>query len=416
MEGEGNQTIVSSKEAENMRERIAQRIRELQGKLVERRRDFHQHPEMGFQEFRTAGIVAEWLTELGLEVRTGVAQTGVVATLRGARPGKTVALRADMDCLPIQDAKSCEYKSTVPGFMHACGHDAHTTILLGAATVLSELRDELEGDVVFLFQPAEEGPGGAEPMIAEGALDGVDFILGNHMNPTLPAGYLAVTEGPAMAAPDEFHLKILGTGGHGAYPHMTVDAVQIAGQVITALQAVVSRTVDPLQSAVLSIGAIHGGYNFNVIADVVEMTGTVRTFDPFLREEMPKRIEAIIAGITAGFGASYELDYQFRYPPVINEKKATELVKRVGRDVLGVGKVIDAPPSMGGEDFAYFLQKVPGCFYWIGCKHPAPVHKGYNIHHPGFDIDEEALFYGVQMFVEGTLAYLNENKDSRVTV
>ncbi|MBL0389333.1 amidohydrolase [Tumebacillus sp. ITR2] len=393
-----------------LRDQIASRIRDLHPQLVERRRDFHQHPELGFQEFRTSKIVADWLTELGLEVRTGVAKTGVVARLRGGKPGKTIALRADMDALPIQDVKTCDYKSTVPGTMHACGHDAHTTMVLGAATVLSELRDQLEGDVVFLFQPAEEGPGGAEPMIAEGALDGVDFILGQHMAPVYPAGYMAVAEREAMAAADEFTLRILGTGGHGAYPHMTVDALQISAQVITALQAVVSRQVDPLQSAVLTIGTINGGYRYNVIADVIEMTGTVRTFDGLLREEIPKRMEQIIDGITKAYGASYELDYQFHYPAVLNHKSAVDLMRSVATDVLGRERVLEAPPSMGGEDFAYFLQKVPGCFYWLGCKHPDPVHVGYNIHHPGFDIEEESLFYGVQLMVEGTLAYLKHNK------
>jgi len=392
-----------------MRERVAQRIRELHPRLVERRRDFHQHPELGFQEFRTSGIVAQWLTELGLDVRTGVAQTGVVATLRGAKPGRTVALRADIDALPIQDIKSCEYKSKVEGRMHACGHDAHTTMVLGAATVLSELREELAGNIVFLFQPAEEGPGGAEPMIAEGALDGVDFILGQHMMPSYPAGTMGVTYGAAMAAPDEFRLRIIGKGGHGAYPHLTVDAVQVTAQVITALQALVSRSVDPLQPAVLSIGTIQGGYGFNVIADVVEMTGTVRTFDAVLRDELPKRMEALIKGITEGYGAAYELDYQFRYPPLINHKEAVDLMKRVGSEVLGPEKVLDAPPSMGGEDFAYYLQKVPGCFYWLGSEKQDPEHADANLHHPGFDIDEEALFYGVQLMVEGALAYLREN-------
>lgn len=389
-----------------MRERIAQRVRELHPRLVEQRRDFHRHPELAFQEFRTSQIVAEWLTELGLEVRTGVAQTGVVAKLHGARPGRTVALRADMDALPIQDVKSCEYASAWEGVMHACGHDAHTAMVLGAATVLSELRNELEGNVVFLFQPAEEGPGGAAPMMREGALEGVDFILGQHMAPVLPAGYLGLTEGPAMAAVDEFALTIRGVGGHGAYPHLAVDAVQISAQVISALQAVVSRSVDPLQAAVLTIGTIHGGYNNNVIADAVELTGTVRTFDPFLREEMPKRMEAILNGITSGYGASYEFAYDFGYPALANPRSGVDLMRQVGRDVLGREKVIDVPPSMGGEDFAYYLQQIPGCFYWLGCRHPQPLHEGYNLHHPAFDIDEEALYHGTRLLVEGALAFL----------
>jgi amidohydrolase len=393
-----------------MRERIVNRIREIYPKLVERRRDFHKHPELGFEEVRTSKIVAEWLTELGLDVQTGIAVTGVVARLRGAHPGKTVALRADMDALPIQDVKTCEYASSVAGKMHACGHDAHTTMLLGAATVLSELREEIEGDILFLFQPAEEGHGGGARMIEAGVLEGVDFLLGQHMAPIIPAGVIGVGAGPSMAGADEFKLKIKGRGGHGAYPHMTVDAIQIAGQVITALQAIISRTVDAAETAVLSIGTIHGGYNSNVIADTVEMTGTVRTFNKLLREEIPRKIEAIVGGITSGYGATFEMDYKNICPPLINDKAAAELVKRVAIDLYGPQRVLEAPPQMVGEDFAYMLEQVPGCFFFTGCKHPNPVQEGYNVHHPGFDLDENALFFGVQMLVEGALAYLAEHK------
>ena len=386
-----------------MREQIAGLVRAIHPELVERRRDFHRHPELGFEEFRTAGIVAEWVRALGLEVTTGVAKTGVVARLRGARPGKTVAMRADMDGLPIQDVKTCGYASTVPGKMHACGHDAHTTMLLGAAKVLARLREEIAGEIVFIFQPAEEGPGGAAPMIEEGVLEGVDFILAQHVVPWLPAGYIGVADGPCNAAADEFTLKILGKGGHGAYPHLAVDAIQIAAQVISGLQAVVSRQVDALQTAVLSIGTIHGGSRLNVIADEVTMTGTVRTFDRLLREEIPQRMEDIVRGITSAFGAGYEFIYTDLYPALHNHRGAVELIKRVGNEVLGCGRVLDAPPTMGAEDFAYYLQKVPGCMYWLGCKA-----EGYNLHHPAFDIDEEALFYGTQLLVEGALAFLRE--------
>ncbi|MGB8955018.1 MAG: amidohydrolase [Tumebacillaceae bacterium] len=386
-----------------MRAQIAGMVRAIHPELVERRRDFHRHPELGFEEVRTAGIVAEWLRGLGLEVTTGVAKTGVVARLRGARPGKTVAMRADLDGLPIQDTKTCDYASTVPGKMHACGHDAHTAMLLGAAKVLSQLREEVAGEILFLFQPAEEGPGGAAPMMAEGVLEGVDFILAQHVVPWLPAGYIAVADGPCSAAADEFTLKILGKGGHGAYPHMAVDAIQIAAHVIGGLQAIVSRQIDAQQTAVLSIGTIHGGSRLNVIADEVTMTGTVRTFDRLLREEIPRRMEDIVRGITSAFGAGYEFTYTDLYPALHNHHAAVELIKRVGREVLGSGRVLDAPPSMGAEDFAYYLQKVPGCMYWLGCKA-----EGHNLHHPAFDIDEEALFYGTQLLVEGALAFLLE--------
>ncbi len=393
-----------------MRDRIVARLSELQPTLVERRRDFHRHPELALHEHRTSEIVADWLTRLGLEVQTKVFGTGVVGRIRGKSKGKhrTIALRADMDALPIQDAKvgHRDYASTVPGVMHACGHDAHVTMLLGAATVLTELRDDLAGDVVLLFQPAEEGVGGAEPMIKAGVLEGVDFILGQHMTPLQPAGEVGVSHGPAMAAADKFLLKIRGKGGHGAYPHLTVDAVQISAQVITALQAIVARTVDPLQSAVVSVGTIHGGYNFNVIADVVEMKGTVRSFDATLRRELHARLEKIVRGVTEAYGASYELDYEYHYPPTINHASGVAHVLAVADQALGQGKAQIVAPSMGAEDFSYFLEKIPGCFYWIGGRAKDPIDPGYGLHHPAFDIDETALSVGAQMFVEGSMSYL----------
>ena len=393
-----------------MRERIVARLRDLQPSMIERRRDLHRHPELAFQEHRTSGIVAEELRKLGVEVRTGVAKTGVVGRIRGRGQGarRTIALRADMDALPIADAKAghVDYASTVPGKMHACGHDAHVTMLLGAAAVLQELRDELPGDVVLVFQPAEEGVGGAEPMIREGVLDGVDFILGQHMLPLYPAGEIVVTPGAAMAAADKFVLRIRGTGGHGAYPHLAVDTIPVAAQVISALQSVVARNVDPLQSAVLTIGTIRGGYNFNVIADVVELAGTVRTFDPALREAIPARIEAIAAGVCAAFGATHELEYKFHYPPVINPERGVALLRQVASDALGAEHVRLVAPSMGGEDFSYYLQKVPGCFYFVGCRSEHPLDERYNLHHPAFDLDERALSVGAQVFVEGAMRYL----------
>lgn len=394
-----------------MRERIAARVRELQPSMIERRRDLHRHPELAFEERRTSGIVAEELKKLGIETRAGVARTGVVGRIRGKGKGKTIALRADMDALPIQDAKvgRVDYASETPNKMHACGHDAHVTMLLGAATVLSEMRDDLAGDVVLLFQPAEEGVGGAEPMIAEGALDGVDFILGQHMMPLHPSGDITVTTGATMAAADAFVLRIFGRGGHGAYPHVSVDAVQIAAQVVTALQAVVARTVDPLQSAVLSIGTIHGGYNFNVIADVVEMKGTVRTFDPSLREAIPKRIETIARGIAEAFGGRAELEYKFHYPPVVNPEEGVAFLRAMASDVLGQEHVRLVAPSMGGEDFSYFLQKIPGCFYFVGCRAERPLDDRYNLHHPAFDLDERGLMVGARLYAEGAMRWLEQN-------
>jgi amidohydrolase len=393
-----------------MIERVRARVRELHPRLVEQRRDFHRHPELGFQEVRTARVVADWLKGLGLQVETGVAKTGVVARLCGGRPGKRLALRADLDALPIQDVKPCEYQSTVPGVMHACGHDAHTAMLLGAATVLSELREEIPGEVVFLFQPAEEGPGGACPMIEAGVLEGVDLLLAQHVVPSLPAGYASVMPGAVMASTDDFTLKIIGKGGHGGYPHTTVDPIPIAAQVITALQAVVARQVDPNQPAVLTIASIHGGQGFNVIAPAVEMTGTVRTFDQSVREEILHKMEAILQGITSGYGATYELVFWNHYPPLINNGYAVDLMRRVMAEAIGREKMIETPPTMGGDDLAHFLRHVPGCYFWLGCRHPNPVVPGYTLHHPGFDLDEESLYTGTLLLTMGALTYLRENE------
>jgi amidohydrolase len=304
----------------------------------------------------------------------------------------------------VQDVKTCDYASQVPDKMHACGHDAHVTMALGAATILASMRDSLEGEVVFLFQPAEEGPGGALPMIEEGALQGVDFIVGQHMGPLHPTGDIAVSDGPAMAAADFFELTIVGRGGHGAYPHLSIDAIPIAAQVVTALQTIVSRGIDPLKSAVVSIGTIEGGYRSNVVADKVKMTGTTRSFDPGVRLAIRDRVEAIVAGVVGAHGGSYELHYRLGYPPLLNHKGALTVLRRVAADLLGAEHVHTVPPSMGGEDFAYFLQKIPGCFYWLGCRGGAPRP---NIHHPAFDLDEEALVTGVQLFVHVALEFLS---------
>ncbi|GAC1351077.1 MAG: amidohydrolase [Polyangiales bacterium] len=395
-------------------EEIARRIRALHPRLVDLRRDLHRHPELGFEEVRTSQVVVDWCEALGLLVRKGVAKTGVVARLTGntgntgSGAGKTIALRADMDALPIQDAKvaqRCSYASEVPNKMHACGHDAHVAMALGAATILSQMRDALEGNVVFLFQPAEEGPGGAAPMIAEGALEGVDFIVGQHMGPMLATGEIGISEGRAMAAADFFTLKVVGRGGHGAYPHLAVDTVPIAAEIVTGLQSIVARNVDPLQPAVVTIGTIHGGYRSNVIADCVDMTGTVRTFDAVVRDDIVRRIETISSEIARAHGAVCTLEYAIGYPAVINHKGAVSLVRRTAMESLGSARVHTVAPSMGGEDFAHYLHKVPGCFYWLGCRTPG-VAEMHNIHHPGFDLDEEALVYGVTMFVKTALSFL----------
>nr|MCU0684254.1 amidohydrolase [Polyangiaceae bacterium] len=358
-----------------------------------------------YEEVRTGGVVREWCEALGLETRAGIAKTGVIATLRGAKPGRRVALRADMDALPIQEANVCDYASARAGVMHACGHDAHTAMLLGVASVLAPLREGIEGEIRFLFQPAEEGHGGAVPLIEAGALEGVDLVLGQHMGPEHATGTIAVSRGPAMAAADFFTMKIIGKGGHGAYPHLTVDPVPIAAQVVLALQTIVSRTVDPLASAVLSIGTIRGGFRDNVVAPEVELSGTARSFDPALRLELPKRVEQIGRGVAEAHGARFELDYKLQYPPVINHDRPTRLVEQVGRELLGESGVKIIAPSMGGEDFAFYLEKVPGCFYWLGCRAPSRP-EAANLHSPTFDIDEAALSHGMQVMASAALRFL----------
>lgn len=363
------------------------------------RREIHQHPELGFQEVKTAKKVANYLEKLGLHVETEVAKTGVVGILEGAHPGPVLALRADMDALPITEKTGYEYASQLEGKMHACGHDSHTAMLLGAAHVLSLLKTELKGTVKFIFQPAEEGPGGALPMIEAGVLKNpdVEAIFGLHVWPDFQLGQIGLGYGAVMAAPDQFELKIIGQGGHGSAPHETIDAITVAAQVVNGLQQIVSRQIIPIQPAVLTIGTINGGYRYNIIADEVTMTGTVRTLSAKVREEIPKRMEEIIRGITSAFGAKYEFAYKKLYPPLVNHEKMVEYVKQIGRQVLGSeGVQVTKDPVMGGEDFAYFLEKVPGAFFRLGSSNGTPE-TSYPLHHPQFNIDEKTLVYGVKM-------------------
>jgi amidohydrolase len=377
--------------------------------VIAARRDFHRHPELGFEEIRTGAIVAERCRALGLEVRDGVGKTGVIARLVGQRDGapggRVVALRADMDALPIQEDARHDYASTVAGKMHACGHDAHTAMLLGVAEVLSRLRGELAGEVRFLFQPAEEGLGGAVPMIEAGAVDGVDLVIGQHMGPTHPTGVIAVSQGPAMAATDFFEIEIVGVGGHGAYPHLSIDPIPVAAQIVLALQTIVSRTVDPLAAAVVTVGTITGGFRSNVIAPQVTLTGTVRTLDRGVRDEMPVRIERLARAIAEGNRATAQIRYQATYPPVINDPKATALISATVVDALGEAALRLIPPSMGGEDFAYYAERVPACFYWLGCRPPG-VESIPNIHHPSFDLDEASMRHGVEIMARAAIRFL----------
>ena len=370
------------------------------------RRYLHQNPERSFHEERTAQFIADTLAGFGgLEISRPT-PTSVVARLKGPIRGPVLAIRADIDALPIDERNTHEFVSRNPGTMHACGHDGHTAILLGAVRVLVGHRDSLAGEVRFIFQHAEElYPGGAEELVQAGVMDGVDTVIGAHLWLPLEVGKIGVKSGSLMAAPDTVRITITGSGGHAAQPHITVDPIAVAAQVITNLQHVVSRNVDPLHPAVLSITRITGGTTHNVIPGSVEMEGTVRTLDAELRNEMPRLIERIIAGVTSAHGASYTLDYERGYRPVVNNENAANLIRRAVVDALGKEFLIEASPSMGGEDFSAYQQRAPGAFFYVGarCEEHGIVHPH---HHERFDIDERALDYGTRIFVSAALKFL----------
>lgn len=375
--------------------------------LVRTRRDLHRHPELGFQEHRTAGIVAERLRAAGYEVRTGVAQTGVIGTLRGTGDGPTLLLRADMDALPIDEETTHGFPSTIPGVMHACGHDAHVAIGLAVAERLARGRERWPGTVRYMFQPAEEGLGGAEGMIEEGVLEGVDAALGLHVWLGLPSGLIGVVAGPQMAGAVEFELTVRGRGGHGAMPHETIDAVHAASQVIVALQSVVSRTVSPLEPAVVTMASFHAGSAHNVIAETAHLRGTARAFDPALLESLPGRIEQVIAGVCAAAGATYEFEARIEAMPTVNDPRMAEIVRREAERIVGAGRVRTDPNvrTMAAEDFGDVLARVPGCYFFVG-----GTNEGRGIvhphHSPRFDLCEECMPVAVEVMEAAALAYL----------
>jgi hippurate hydrolase len=369
-------------------------------KIVALRRDIHREPELGFDTDRTAEKVLAALDGLPLDIETGVARNGIVATLRGAGEGPTVALRADMDALPIQEETALPFASETEGRMHACGHDGHTSMLVGAAHVLSEMRDRLGGTVKFVFQPAEEGGGGGRVMVDEGVADDISSIFALHLWPGLPFGKVATKAGSIMAAADAFEMEITGSGGHGAMPHLAADAVVIAAQVVTTLQTVVSREVDPVKPAVLTVGEIAAGTAFNIIPEKAHLGGTVRTLDPDLRESMPGRIEALARGVAKGMRGDANLDYTFSYPVTVNDEGAADRVLGVAENLFGAESVLELPnPSMGGEDFAFFLEKVPGAFIWLGVGEDVS-----GLHTPQFAFAEEVLPRGSALLAALALA------------
>ncbi len=374
----------------------------------ELRRDFHRHPEISGQEERTAAAVAAALREMGIETRTGVGGTGVVGVIRTEGPG-VVGLRADMDALPMQQENDVEYKSSSPGVMHACGHDAHTAMLLGAARVLKDMAEtsSLPGSVVLLFQPAEENLGGAQPMIEDGALlDPVpERFFAQHVGAGIRAGHVAVSAGAITAATDGADIRVTATGGHAAAPHLTPDPVVAACHVVAGLQTVVSRGVNPIHPAVVTVGTIHGGTRRNIIPPEVVMELTIRNAAPEAREPVRQLIERTAAAIASAHGCGCEISYSYGYPAVVNDVDATALVTEVARALVGEAAVQPCALSMGGEDFSYFAQQAPGCMWRLGTANPEQGIE-YPIHNPRFDIDESALPVGVAMLAACAWEYL----------
>ena len=378
---------------------IHPKILSIKNTIIKTRRDIHKHPELSFKEFRTSKLVADKLESYGIKVERNIGKTGVVGTLSGNKKGKTIALRADMDALPIQETGNVSYKSINDGVMHACGHDAHVAMLLGAAEVLSNMRNKINGVIKFIFQPAEEGYGGAKFMIEDGAIDEVDEIYGLHVWNYQKSGTVGVQSGPVMAAADMFTIKIKGVGGHGATPQGTVDCVIVAAHLIQALQTIVSRNTNPLESTVVTIGQINGGYNFNIIADEIILKGTTRAYTHENKNLIKERMKTIIAGIEKTFGAKIKLQYKDGYPPVINNSKITSKLTEAAKTVVGKN-VIKPYLSMGGEDFSYFAEKVPGCFFFLGTAPKNSIPMSVPQHCSHFNIEESAMLIGSSIFIQ----------------
>lgn len=379
--------------------KILPEVTAIKDEIIANRRDFHKYPELGFKEYRTAKVIAEKLQSYGIEVKTEVGKTGVVGDLYGKDGGKTIALRADMDALLVQETSDISYKSKNEGVMHACGHDGHMAMLLGAAKILAQNKDRISGSIRFIFQPAEEGKGGARYMIADGCLDGVDEIYGAHLWNYQPYGEIGVKSGAVMAAADIFDITVKGIGGHGAAPQGTVDAIVTASNLIMSLQTIVSRNTDPLESTVITVGKISGGHGFNIIADEVKLRGTTRAMTEENRQMVKNRMQEVIDGVAKATGATINLDYQDGYPPTINDEHATQIVQKVAHKIVG-DEAVEPYLTMGAEDFAYYLQKISGCFFFIGSTPQGKELMSVPHHCSHFDIDERALLIGTSMFVQ----------------
>ena len=393
---------------------LLQRAKDIHEQIRSWRREIHRHPELTFTEHRTAGMVNSVLTGIGIETETEVAKTGVVGHIKGGK-GPTVGLRADMDALPIQEINGSEFDSTRPGIMHACGHDSHTAMLLGAATILKGLADEnrLPGTIRLLFQPSEEaqddeGKSGGMRMVEEGALKGLDAVFGLHVDSKLDVGTVGTRSGPMLAAADEFELTIRGSGGHAAAPHFTVDPIALSGLAINAIHQIVSRRINPLESGVITIGSIHGGIASNVIPETVTMSGTIRSYTPEIRKQLHEELQKAV-NVVEAMGGKAELTIHFGYPPTVNNPEATEVMFAATRSLLGEENVKQADMVMGAEDFSYMAQAAPGCFLRIGVKNPT-WDRQYPVHRADFRMDEDALPVGAASLAAAALRWMEEKR------
>lgn len=382
--------------------------------LSETRRTIHMNPELGYEEHETSRLIVENLERFGLDVHAGIAETGVVGLLETGRPGPTIGIRADMDALSIDESNDVPYKSRRPGKMHACGHDAHVSMLLGAARLLSEnknLLDGLGGNVKFIFQPAEEGKAGGKRMVEEGVLEEprVDLLIAAHVWPDMPAGYIGTRSGPSLAAGDRLQIYVRGESSHAAYPHKSRDALLAACHLVTALQSIVSRNVGPLEPAVLSITTFESGVAFNIVPRDARIKGTIRTHDPKVRAKVADRVRAVVRGVAEAFDVEIDLEITPGYPVLVNHEAAAALVESAGAQVLGAEKVEEMPLSMGAEDFSYMAEKRPGAMFRVGISNPG---KGFvhGLHSDLFDLDEDALPVGVSVFAQAVVEFLGNSE------
>jgi len=383
---------------------IKSQLQNYKDRVVAVRRDLHRIPELAYTEIKTSAYVADYLRREGLAVTTGIASTGVVGLLESGRPGPCLLVRADMDALPIVEKTDLSFASEHPGVMHACGHDGHVAMALVAATAMNAIKDRINGSIKFVFQPAEEGPGGAKPMIEAGVMEEphVDYALGCHIWPTIPEGTIGIRAGALLASMFRFDITIKGKGGHGAMPHLCVDALEIGCQVVNALQRIVSRKIDPLSPSVISVGQFQSGTAFNVIPERAFLSGTARTFDRTTWKQWPETIERIVKGVCDSMGAGYENRFEAGYPPTVNDVEMAVRMERIAADVVGAEKVVVPEKTLGGEDMAYFLEKAPGCFFCLG----AGSDNYAGIHNPRFGFNEDILIDGVEMYCRSALSLL----------